>query len=78
MDDEFMLMIISMEIDQRVARWLQTFDARGNHRTAIAGDHASAQWLIAQARSFGVEAALEYFPLERVDVSTRTPRHTRS
>lgn len=56
------------DMEQRVARWLQTFDAQGNHRTASAGDNASAEWLLAEAKSFGVEATLEYFPLKRVDV----------
>ncbi|MGE3335294.1 MAG: M28 family peptidase [Rhodospirillaceae bacterium] len=56
------------DTEKRVARWLQTFDSQGNHRTATAGDHASAEWLVAEAKSFGVEAALENFPLERVDV----------
>lgn len=54
--------------EARVAAWLQAFDTHGNHRTATAGDQASADWLIAEARRLGVEATVEPFPVSRVDV----------
>jgi len=54
--------------EERTAKWLQTFDSHGNHRTATAGDTAAAEWLLAEAKTFGVDAALEDFPVNRVDV----------
>lgn len=58
----------AMGNEERTATWLQTFDSHGNHRTATAGDTASAQWLLAEAKAFGVEASLEEFPVNRVDI----------
>ena len=54
-------------LEQRIAGWMEAFDAQGNHRTATEGDNASAAWLVREARKFGVAASLEYFALDRVD-----------
>ena len=56
--------------EQRIAAWMEAFDGQGNHRTATAGDEASATWLVREARTFNVEASLERFALDRVDPQT--------
>lgn len=53
--------------EERIARWLEEFDSQGNHRTGTAGDDASAEWLVREAGKFGVKAARENFPFNRVD-----------
>jgi hypothetical protein len=55
------------DLEQRVARVLQAFDAQGNHRTATAVDNLSAEWLASEIRRVGITPALEPFPLNRVD-----------
>jgi hypothetical protein len=54
-------------LEQRVAAWVQAFDAQGNHRTGTEVDNASAQWLAHEARLAGAEVSLEPFSLSRVD-----------
>ena len=46
---------------------VQQYDAQGEHRTATAGDSASAAWLLELARRAGATAGLEPFALQRVD-----------
>src|SRR4051794_8232883 len=46
---------------------VQQYDAQGEHRTATAGDSASATWLLELARGAGATAGLEPFALQRVD-----------
>ncbi|MEA3192882.1 MAG: hypothetical protein QOD26_1215 [Betaproteobacteria bacterium] len=54
-------------VEDRVANIVRAYDAQGEHRTATAGDLASADWLADEARRAGAEAALEPFDLSRVD-----------
>jgi hypothetical protein len=51
----------------RAAGWLTAWDAQGIHRTAMAGDEAGADWLIAEAASLGAASAVEDFALDRLD-----------
>ena len=53
----------------RVARLIERWDALGVHRTATPVDNATAEWLVTEAADAGLEATLERFTLERVDVS---------
>ena len=46
---------------------VRQYDAQGEHRTATAGDSASATWLLELARRAGATAGLEPFALQRVD-----------
>jgi hypothetical protein len=59
---------------QRAARWLAAWDAQGIHRTATAGDKASADWLAAEAAALGapraIPVAIEDFALDRLDPVT--------
>lgn len=54
-------------LEKRVATLIQAYDSQGDHRTATAGDTASAHWLVDEARKAGAEALLEPFGLCRVD-----------
>ena len=54
-------------VESRVARWVQTYDSLGDHRTATPGDIAAANWLADEARKAGADVALEPFDLSRVD-----------
>lgn len=53
---------------RRVARVVREYDAQGIHRTATDVDEASAHWLANQLQAAGVEAKLESFPINRVDL----------
>jgi len=57
----------SGDLEERVARVLQAFDAQGNHRTGTAVDKISAEWLAAEVQRLGIKASLEPFTLNRVD-----------
>jgi hypothetical protein len=57
----------SIELEQRVANVLQTFDSQGNHRTGTAVDSGSAERLAGEVRSIGIRPSLEPFALSRVD-----------
>ena len=57
-----------IDVEQRVASVIATYDAQGNHRTGTAVDKQSGEWLAAQMRRLGVEPVLEPFTLERVDL----------
>jgi hypothetical protein len=54
-------------VERRIARLLQAYDAQGNHRTATPADTASAEWLVAELRLMGTAPRLEEFSLDRVD-----------
>ena len=54
-------------VEGRVARWAQTYDGFGNHRTATPGETASTGWLADEARKAGADVTLEAFELSRVD-----------
>jgi hypothetical protein len=51
----------------RIATVIREYEAQGFHRTATGVDHASGQWLAAQAAQAGVTSALEPFDVSRVD-----------
>lgn len=51
----------------RAAVWLKAWDSQGGHRTGMAGDHAGADWLTAEARSLGASVIHESFNLDRLD-----------
>src|SRR5262245_47100805 len=59
-----------IDLEQRVARTIATYDAQGNHRTGTTVDRHSAEWLATQVRRAGVESVLEPFTLNRIDVRT--------
>ena len=51
----------------RAVAWLTAWDSQGIHRTATAGDEASAEWLIRECAGLGVAPAVEGFILDRLD-----------
>jgi hypothetical protein len=53
--------------EERLAALVEAYDRQGIHRSATDIDQQSAEWLLGCARGFGVRAALEPFPLNRVD-----------
>jgi len=53
---------------RRVAQVVRDYDAQGIHRTATEVDEESAHWLANQLQAAGVEAKLESFPINRVDL----------
>src|SRR5215813_10776380 len=57
-----------IDLEQRVASAIATYDAQGNHRTGTAVDRQSAAWLAAQIRRLGIEPFLEPFTLDRIDL----------
>ena len=57
-----------IDLEQRVASVIATYDAQGNHRTGTAVDRQSGEWLAAQMRQLGVEPVLEPFTLDRIDL----------
>src|SRR5262245_61397718 len=57
-----------IDLEQRVASTIATYDAQGNHRTGTSVDRQSAAWLGAQIRRLGVEPFLEPFTLDRIDL----------
>lgn len=54
-------------VEERIVRFLQAYDAQGNHRTATAGDVAAGEWLGALLREMGAAPRFEEFGLDRVD-----------
>jgi hypothetical protein len=54
-------------VARRIAAVVEAYSSQGFHRTGTAVDQASAQWLAEEVRQAGLEAALEAFPLSRVD-----------
>jgi hypothetical protein len=56
------------EVRRRVAQVIRDYDAQGIHRTATEVDGISAHWLAGQLKSTGVEAKLETFSINRVDL----------
>lgn len=52
---------------RRIAGVIRAYEEQGFHRTATAVDQASGEWLANQVRQAGPEAALESFPVNRVD-----------
>jgi hypothetical protein len=55
------------EIESRIARVLEAYDAQGWHRTGTAVDAASAEWLAESVSETGGESTLEAFSLRRVE-----------
>jgi hypothetical protein len=53
---------------RRVAQVVRDYDAQGIHRTATEVDESSAHWLANQLQATGIEAKLESFPINRVDL----------
>ena len=53
--------------ETRDARWLETWDRQGTHRTGTPGDRAGAEWLAAEAASLGGAVTVEEFAFERLD-----------
>lgn len=58
------------EIAQRIAAVVREYEAQGFHRTATAVDRQSGEWLAEHVRRAGARAALESFPVNRVDPVT--------
>ena len=54
-------------LEQRLGSIIEAYDSQGIHRAGTDVDHRSAKWLVAYAQRLGVEAALEPFPLNRID-----------
>lgn len=63
---DFRAQSAAADIEQRVARVIHEFEEQGDHRTATAVDHASAEWLSGQVRQAGLEPIQESFPISRV------------
>lgn len=59
---------------RRIAKVIAEYEAQGDHRTATAVDDESGRWLADQVREAGLPAALEPFPVTRVDLQTCTCR----
>jgi hypothetical protein len=57
-----------IDLERRLARVIEAFDAQGNHRTATEVDRQSGEWLAAQVQRLGVDAVLEPFTLKRIDL----------
>ncbi|MGQ0732371.1 MAG: hypothetical protein ACT4QD_01815 [Acidobacteriota bacterium] len=53
---------------KRIGSVIAQYDAQGIHRTATETDNESGRWLADLAHQAGADAALEPFPLARVDV----------
>ena len=56
-----------MNAQTQTAKWLQAWDSQGTHRTGTAGDHAGADWIVAEARALGATVTEEPFALDRLD-----------
>jgi hypothetical protein len=56
------------EIEERIAALIEAYDAQGNHRTGTTVDRLSGEWLARHVRELGVDAALEPFPINRIDL----------
>ena len=54
-------------LEQRLGAVVEAYDSQGIHRSGTEVDHRSAEWLVACAQRFGVDAVLEPFALDRVD-----------
>jgi hypothetical protein len=52
----------------RVSRIIEAYDGQGIHRTGTDVDDRSASWLRGEASAAGGDAALESFPLNRIEV----------
>lgn len=52
----------------RVSRVIEAYDGQGVHRTGTDVDNRSAAWLLDQVKQIGIDASLESFSLERVDL----------
>ena len=59
--------IVSTQTVSRIAAAIREYEEQGFHRTATAVDRASGDWLANQVRLTGLPAALESFPVNRVD-----------
>lgn len=57
---------------RRIAKVIGEYEAQGYHRTATAVDDESGRWLADQVRQARPPAALEPFPVNRVDLQTCT------
>jgi hypothetical protein len=57
-----------VEARLRVAKAVRGYDAQGIHRTATDVDETSAHWLANQLQMAGVEAKLESFPIDLIDL----------
>jgi hypothetical protein len=57
----------SREIIDRAAEWIRTYDAQGIHRSTLAADEQSAQWLADETVEIGGQMRTDEFPFERVD-----------
>jgi hypothetical protein len=53
---------------EKCAERIAAFDAQGVHRTGTDIDRASAEWLAQEVSNCGLEARLEEWPIDRVDV----------
>jgi hypothetical protein len=56
-------------MDGRISSAIAAYDDQGVHRTATPTDDRSAEWLADLADRAGARAALETFPLDRIDVA---------
>lgn len=56
-----------MNAIERAETWLKAWDSQGIHRTGTAGDHAGADWLLAELRAMGLSPVVETFPFDRID-----------
>ena len=57
----------AQDASSRIAQVVRDYEAQGFHRTASGVDQSSARWLVEQVRLSGLQAALESFPVSRVD-----------
>jgi len=57
----------SEEMPGRIAQIIRSYEEQGIHRTGTEVDRVSGDWLMAQVRETGLEAAREVFELSRVD-----------
>lgn len=60
------------DVLRRIAKAIGEYEAQGDHRTATAVDEESGRWLKERVSRAGLTAALEPFPVDRVDPQTCT------
>jgi hypothetical protein len=58
---------VSHDAIDRATKWIRTYDAQGIHRSTLAADEQSAEWLASEAAEIGGIVQIDEFPFERVE-----------
>ena len=58
----------SNDLQQRISTIIREYSAQGNHRTATQVDNLSGQWLADRITQLGVDATLQPFSIDQVNV----------